>query len=92
MASSLFGVTAMMSTPRWICSLRIGICDVGSAAGAGVTGRVFEAEAGRITVMQGWHQGPTTTKPTRWTPTEAGEATLKLLAQAQRPGPVYGAE
>lgn len=65
---------------------------LGSAAGAGVTGRVFEVEAGRITVMQGWHQGPTTTKPTRWTPTEAGEATLKLLAQAQRPGPVYGAE
>lgn len=31
---------------------------LGSAASAGVTGRVFEAEGGRITVMEGWRPGP----------------------------------
>jgi NAD(P)-dependent dehydrogenase (short-subunit alcohol dehydrogenase family) len=65
---------------------------LGSAASAGVTGRVFESEGGRITVMEGWHPGPTTDKGARWTPTEAGEATLKLLAETKPPQPVYGAQ
>ncbi|WP_327322952.1 SDR family oxidoreductase [Streptomyces sp. NBC_01210] len=64
---------------------------LGSAAGTGVTGRVFEAEAGRITVMEGWRPGPTADKGTRWTPSEAGQAALKLLADAETPQPVYGA-
>ncbi|WP_069886670.1 SDR family oxidoreductase [Streptomyces luteocolor] len=64
---------------------------LGSTASAGVTGRVFEAEAGRITVMEGWRPGPTADKGARWTPSEAGEATLKLLAAAETPQPVYGA-
>lgn len=63
---------------------------LGSGASAGVTGRVFKAEGGRITVMEGWRPGPTTDKGTTWTPAEAGEATLKLLGEAQAPGPVYG--
>ncbi|WP_370411876.1 SDR family oxidoreductase [Streptomyces fradiae] len=64
---------------------------LGSAASAGVTGRVFESEAGRLTVMEGWRPGPTTDKGTRWTPAEAGEAALKLLSAAEPPQPVYGA-
>ncbi|MFI9803759.1 SDR family oxidoreductase [Streptomyces sp. NPDC052301] len=64
---------------------------LGSAASAGVTGRVFEAEGGRITVMEGWRPGPSADKGARWTPAEAGEATLKLLAEAEVPQPVYGA-
>lgn len=63
---------------------------LGSAASAGVTGRVFEAEAGRITVMQGWHPGPTADRAARWSPAEAGETALKLLAESQPPQPVYG--
>ncbi|KOU39900.1 SDR family oxidoreductase [Streptomyces sp. WM6378] len=63
---------------------------LGSAASEGVTGRVFEAEAGRITVMEGWRPGPTSDKGARWTPREAGEAALKLLAEAETPGVVYG--
>lgn len=31
---------------------------LGSAGSAGVSGRVFEAEGGRITVMEGWRAGP----------------------------------
>ncbi|MFJ6602603.1 SDR family oxidoreductase [Streptomyces lydicus] len=61
-----------------------------SAASAGVTGRVFEAEAGRITVMEGWHPGPTADKGARWTPAEAGETARGLLAGARAPQPVYG--
>ncbi|MFF4485775.1 SDR family oxidoreductase [Streptomyces sp. NPDC001544] len=64
---------------------------LGSAASAGVTGRVFETEGGRITVMEGWRPGPTADKGARWTPAEAGEAALKLLAEAEVPGAVYGA-
>ncbi|WEH18791.1 SDR family oxidoreductase [Streptomyces sp. VNUA24] len=64
---------------------------LGSAASDGVTGRVFETEAGRITVMEGWHPGPTEDKGARRTPEEAGETARKLLAEAARPRPVYGA-
>ncbi|MFI1468614.1 SDR family oxidoreductase [Streptomyces wuyuanensis] len=64
---------------------------LGSAASAGVTGRVFEAEAGRIAVMEGWRRGPTADRGTRWTPAEAGDTALKLLAEGAPPHPVYGA-
>ncbi|MGW7787133.1 SDR family oxidoreductase [Streptomyces tricolor] len=63
---------------------------LGSAGSAGVTGRVFEAEGGRITVMEGWRPGPSADKGARWTPAEAGEATRKLLAEAEPPGRVHG--
>ncbi|WP_405494035.1 SDR family oxidoreductase [Streptomyces sp. NBC_00096] len=64
---------------------------LGSDASAGVTGRVFEAEGGRITVMEGWRPGPTADRGARWTPSEAGETAAKLLAESERPQPVYGA-
>ena len=65
---------------------------LGSAACAGVTGRVFGSEGGRITVMEGWRPGPTVDKGARWTPAEAGEAAQKLVAEAEPPQPVYGAQ
>ncbi|MEU9320043.1 SDR family oxidoreductase [Streptomyces sp. NPDC048295] len=64
---------------------------LGSAASAGVSGRVFETEGGRITVMEGWRPGPTADKGARWTPAEAGAAVTGLLAAAETPQPVYGA-
>ncbi|CAM5336467.1 SDR family oxidoreductase [Streptomyces abikoensis] len=64
---------------------------LGSADSAGVTGQVFAAEAGRITVMEGWHPGPLADKGDRWTPGEAGKAVRDLLAGARPPGRVYGA-
>ncbi|GAB2887489.1 SDR family oxidoreductase [Streptomyces deserti] len=63
---------------------------LGSAASNGVTGRVFEVEAGGITVMEGWRPGPTADKGARWTPAEAGETALKLLAESEAPRPVHG--
>lgn len=64
---------------------------LGSDASAGVTGRVFESEGGRITVMEGWRPGPTADRGSRWTPAEAGEAAAKLLSASEPPHPVYGA-
>ncbi|MGW3664296.1 SDR family oxidoreductase [Streptomyces sp. NPDC005141] len=63
---------------------------LGSAASAGVTGRVFETEGGRITVMEGWRPGPSADKGARWSPAEAGGAVRKLLTEAETPGAVYG--
>ncbi|MFD6924050.1 SDR family oxidoreductase [Streptomyces sp. NPDC059944] len=65
---------------------------LGSAASAGVTGRVFETEGGRITVMEGWRPGPSADRGGRWTPAEAGDAARRLLTEAETPGAVYGAE
>ncbi|MEU3713587.1 SDR family oxidoreductase [Streptomyces catenulae] len=63
---------------------------LGSADAAGVTGRVFETEGGRITVMEGWHPGPGDDTGTRRTPAEAGATARRLLAAARPPLPVYG--
>ncbi|MGW1075908.1 SDR family oxidoreductase [Streptomyces sp. NPDC002537] len=62
-----------------------------STASAGVSGHVFETDGGRITVMEGWHPGPTADKGARRTPEEAGETVRRLLARARRRGVVYGA-
>lgn len=64
---------------------------LGSAASAGVTGRVFETEGGRVTVMEGWRRGPSADKGGRWTPADVGERVRALLARAEEPGAVYGA-
>ncbi|MET8376231.1 SDR family oxidoreductase [Streptomyces microflavus] len=64
---------------------------LGSASSDGVTGRVFEAEAGRITVMEGWRPGTTDDRGARRSPAEAGETVRRLLADAKVPQRVYGA-
>ncbi|MFF5493044.1 SDR family oxidoreductase [Streptomyces aquilus] len=64
---------------------------LGSAASEGVTGRVFETEGGRVTVMEGWRPGPSADKGARWDPDEVGDTVRKLLARAEPPGAVYGA-
>ncbi|MPY37886.1 SDR family oxidoreductase [Streptomyces adustus] len=63
---------------------------LGSAASAGVTGRVFETEGGRITLMEGWRPGPTAAGEQRRRPEEAGDAVRHLMKEAQPPGAVYG--
>jgi NAD(P)-dependent dehydrogenase (short-subunit alcohol dehydrogenase family) len=58
---------------------------------AGVTGRVFEVEAGKIGVADGFQHGPTVDKGARWDPAEVGAIVRELLADAPPPAPVYGA-
>ena len=64
---------------------------LGSPDSAGVTGRVFEVEGGKIGVSDGWQHGPTADKGARWDPAEIGPAVRDLLAAAPPPAPVYGA-
>jgi NAD(P)-dependent dehydrogenase (short-subunit alcohol dehydrogenase family) len=64
---------------------------LGSAGSAGVTGRVFEVEAGKISVADGWQHGPEADKGARWEPAEVGPVVADLLAKAPPPAPVYGA-
>ena len=65
---------------------------LGSADSAGVTGRVFEVEAGKLSVADGWQHGPEVDKGTRWDPADVGAAVRDLLAAAPSPTPVYGAQ
>lgn len=62
-----------------------------SAESAGVTGRVFEVEAGKIGVADGWQHGLTMDKGARWEPAEIGAAVKDLIAGTPPPAPVYGA-
>ncbi|MDE3203780.1 MAG: SDR family oxidoreductase [Acidobacteriota bacterium] len=64
---------------------------LGSPESAGITGRVFEVEGGKIGVADGWQHGPTVDKGARWDPAEIGPAVRDLLAAAPAPAPVYGA-
>jgi NAD(P)-dependent dehydrogenase (short-subunit alcohol dehydrogenase family) len=64
---------------------------LGSSDSAGVTGRVFEVEGGKIGVADGFQHGPTADKGARWDPAEIGAAVRDLLAATPPPAPVYGA-
>jgi NAD(P)-dependent dehydrogenase (short-subunit alcohol dehydrogenase family) len=64
---------------------------LGSTDSSGVTGRVFEVEAGKIGVADGFQHGPTADKGARWDPAEIGPVVRDLLDQAPAPAPVYGA-
>ncbi|MGA6166513.1 SDR family oxidoreductase [Amycolatopsis magusensis] len=63
---------------------------LGSAESAGVTGRVFEVDGGRVSLATGWRHGPERDKGARWEPGELGPVVAGLLAEAAEPEPVYG--
>jgi hypothetical protein len=64
---------------------------LGSAASAGVTGRVFEVEAGKITVVGGHQRVATVDRGERWPVDEVGAAVASLLGEVPPEVPVYGA-
>ncbi|WP_027930142.1 SDR family oxidoreductase [Amycolatopsis thermoflava] len=64
---------------------------LGSVESAGVTGRVFEVEGGKVSLAQAWRHGPFVDKGSRWEPSELGPVVEKLIAEAPAPEPVYGA-
>ncbi|MGW7515830.1 SDR family oxidoreductase [Streptomyces sp. NPDC054796] len=64
---------------------------LGSAASHGITGRVFEAEAGRVTLMDGWRRAAQADKGARWDPAELDTAVRGLVAKSPEPERVYGA-
>ncbi|MCO5397370.1 SDR family oxidoreductase [Ralstonia soli] len=63
---------------------------LGSAESRHVTGQMFEAAGGKISIADGWRTGPEQDKGARWEPRELGAAVGKLLAQAQPAQKVYG--
>ncbi|MCC6648574.1 MAG: SDR family oxidoreductase [Polyangiaceae bacterium] len=64
---------------------------LGSKESRGITGRVFEAEAGRITLGEGYKRGARRDKGARWEPAELGEIVAELVAQTPPPTKAYGA-
>lgn len=63
---------------------------LGSSASREVTGCVFELEGGRITLQDGWNDGPQVDKHARWEPREVGSAVERLLALRRPQKKVYG--
>lgn len=63
---------------------------LGSAESRAVTGCVFELEGGKITIDDGWNEGPQIDKQARWEPAEVGAAVAQLLARRRPQKKVYG--
>lgn len=63
---------------------------LGSAEAAHVTGRIFEAEGGKISIADGWRTTEGVDKGARWEPAEVGEAMKQLLAKEVPAQKVYG--
>jgi NAD(P)-dependent dehydrogenase (short-subunit alcohol dehydrogenase family) len=61
-----------------------------SEASALVTGRVFEAEGGKISIADGWRTTQGVDKGARWAPSEVGDAISVLLAKELPAQKVYG--
>jgi NAD(P)-dependent dehydrogenase (short-subunit alcohol dehydrogenase family) len=61
-----------------------------SADSRGVTGRVFEIAGGKLSLADGWRDGPVVDKGARWEPDEIGPAVHDLIAKAVPPQKVYG--
>lgn len=61
-----------------------------SAESAQVTGCVFEAEGGRISLADGWRTSVTREKGERWQPAEVGAAIAQILAEAPPAQKVWG--
>jgi NAD(P)-dependent dehydrogenase (short-subunit alcohol dehydrogenase family) len=63
---------------------------LGSERSAGVTGRVFEVEGGRVSLSDGWRRGRVVDKGSRWDPAELDSVVRGLIAGSEPPEPVYG--
>ena len=61
-----------------------------SVQSAQVTGRVFEAEGGKISIADGWRSTEGVDKGARWEPAEVGSAVEQLLARELPAQKVYG--
>jgi NAD(P)-dependent dehydrogenase (short-subunit alcohol dehydrogenase family) len=55
-----------------------------------VTGRVFEIAGGRVSVAEGWREGPAFDRGARWDAREIGGTVRELIAQARPATKVYG--
>jgi NAD(P)-dependent dehydrogenase (short-subunit alcohol dehydrogenase family) len=63
---------------------------LGSSESRDVTGCLFELQGGRITIADGWNDGPSIDKGARWRPSEVGAAVRDLIARRRPQKKVYG--
>jgi NAD(P)-dependent dehydrogenase (short-subunit alcohol dehydrogenase family) len=61
---------------------------LGSPGAKGITGRVFNVSGGRISVAEGWRQGPEADKGARWDPAELDSVVPALIEKAARNTPL----
>lgn len=73
--------------PANVAPLVVWLC---SAQSAGVTGKVFEVEGGKVSIADGWRSGKARDKQARWQPAELGTVIAQLAAEAPKPQKVYG--
>ena len=57
-----------------------------------VTGQVFEISGGKLSVSDGWFEGPVIDRQERWPTSELGGAVRDLIGQARTPSKPYGAQ
>lgn len=73
--------------PGNVAPLVVWLC---SPLSAGVTGKVFEVEGGKLSVAGGWRTGRIRDKQARWQPAELTEVVQALIEEAPKPQKVYG--
>ena len=73
--------------PENVSPLIVWLC---SSLSAGVSGKVFEVDGGKLSVADGWRTGRITDKKARWNPAELTDVVSALVADAPKPQKVYG--
>jgi NAD(P)-dependent dehydrogenase (short-subunit alcohol dehydrogenase family) len=73
--------------PENVAPLVVWLC---SPLSAGVTGKVFEVEGGKLSIATGWRTGPVRDKKARWEPAELTEVVNALVAESPKAQKVYG--
>ncbi len=65
---------------------------LGSSEAVDVTGRIFEAEGGKISIADGWRSTEGLDKGARWEPSELGDAVKQLIEKEVPAQKVYGSK
>ncbi len=73
--------------PENVAPLVVWLC---SPLSAGVSGKVFEVEGGKLSIASGWKTGPIKDKKARWKAAELTDIVQGLLADSPKPQKVYG--
>jgi NAD(P)-dependent dehydrogenase (short-subunit alcohol dehydrogenase family) len=73
--------------PANVAPLVVWLC---SPLSAGVTGKVFEVEGGKLSITTGWHTGPIRDKRARWAPEELTGVVAELIQRSPQAQKVYG--
>jgi NAD(P)-dependent dehydrogenase (short-subunit alcohol dehydrogenase family) len=73
--------------PANVAPLVVWLC---SPLSAGVTGKVFEVEGGKLSVADGWRTGKVVDKKARWKAEELTDVVGKLVGEAPKAQKVYG--